>query len=258
MSAAGAAPGPPADHELPHGSWPSALTPAAAAAGAVRISLTSLDADASGRTVLRWSELRPAERGRVAVRRVVLADDGTAASAPADDGPPSVNARSGVNEYGGGAWFVDRDRLVWCDAATQAWTTGDGAAAEPVTPEPPRRHGWRYASGSVTPDGRWIICEREVHPGSEDPGTPPLDEPANELCAVPAAGGTPRTLLREGDFCAAPVPSPDGRSLAWLRWDHPDMPWDAAAVWAAALVEDAARTLPHADARPVAGGRARG
>ena len=39
-----------------------------------------------------------------------------------------------------------------------------------------------------------------------------------------------------GDFVVAPAVSPDGGFLAWLRWDHPDMPWDAAELWAGRLV----------------------
>jgi dipeptidyl aminopeptidase/acylaminoacyl peptidase len=250
---------PGAERVLPFGAWPSVLSPAAAAAGAVRIAQTSLDADPSGRTVLRWSELRPSERGRVAVRRVVLDRDGSPLGPPADDGPPTVNARSGVNEYGGGAWFVDDDRLVWCDGATQAWTTV-GPDDEPVTltPAPPVRGGWRFASGSVTPDGRWIVCEREVHPGSEAAGAPLPAEPANELCAVPVAGGAPHPLVDDADFQAAPTLSPDGTVLAWLRWEHPDMPWDGAEVWAARLVPDADGVPELVDARRVAGGAAAG
>jgi dipeptidyl aminopeptidase/acylaminoacyl peptidase len=40
------------------------------------------------------------------------------------------------------------------------------------------------------------------------------------------------------DFLAAPRLSPDGRSLAWLEWDHPDMPWDATRLRVAPLDAD--------------------
>ena len=78
--------------------------------------------------------------------------------------------------------------------------------------------------------------------------------------AVPASGGRAVRLVGPddaggGDFTAEPVISPDGSCLAWLRWDHPDMPWDAAEVWAARLVggdDGDACGSPKPDASPVA------
>jgi dipeptidyl aminopeptidase/acylaminoacyl peptidase len=52
------------------------------------------------------------------------------------------------------------------------------------------------------------------------------------------------------DFVAAPRPSPDGSELAWLEWDHPDMPWDASRL----RVADIARDGSPSDAHTVAGG----
>ena len=40
------------------------------------------------------------------------------------------------------------------------------------------------------------------------------------------------------DFVAAPRLSPDGARLAWLEWDHPDMPWDATRLRVAAFEPD--------------------
>lgn len=236
------------------GSWPSSLSPRVAATGAVRIAATGLDRDAHGRTVIRWSEQRPDQGGRTAVCRAVLTSPSAAevaVVAARDEGPSDLSSRSGVNEYGGGSWWVHRDRLFWVDGPSQRIHTLDGDAPRALTPPPPRRQGWRYASGTVTPDGRWIVCEREIHPGCDDE---PLTEPANELALVSTRGGPPRTLIRDGDFCAAPTLSPDGRVLAWLRWDHPDMPWDSAQLWAGWLRPDDRGVPVVRDARRVAGG----
>jgi len=40
------------------------------------------------------------------------------------------------------------------------------------------------------------------------------------------------------DFYASPRLSPDGQTLAWLAWDLPDMPWEAAALYVASVYED--------------------
>lgn len=254
MSPGGTADGAPG---LPYGSWPSALAPAAAAAGAVRIDATSLQVVDGGTMVVRWSEQRPDQQGRCAVCRATIGPDGIVGRpVGADEGPPTLSARSVVNEYGGGAWWAHGDRLFWVDGPSQRIHTIDGDASRALTPVPPVPRGWRYAAGVTTPDGRWLVCEREVHPGAD--GGHELVEPANELAVVPAAGGIPRTLVRDADFCAAPALSPDGTVLAWLRWDHPDMPWDAAEVWAGRLERAADGTPSVHDARRVAGGRAGG
>ncbi|KAL5500862.1 hypothetical protein ACEPAH_9249 [Sanghuangporus vaninii] len=35
------------------------------------------------------------------------------------------------------------------------------------------------------------------------------------------------------DFYAAPAFNSDGTRLAWIQWNHPDMPWDGAQVYVA-------------------------
>jgi dipeptidyl aminopeptidase/acylaminoacyl peptidase len=52
------------------------------------------------------------------------------------------------------------------------------------------------------------------------------------------------------DFYAFPRPSPDGRRVAWVSWDHPSMPWDSTELWVADLAEDASVS----GTRKVAGG----
>ena len=75
-------------------------------------------------------------------------------------------------------------------------------------------------------------------------------EPRNDLVALPADGsGEPRVLASGRDFYAFPRLSPDGTTLAWTCWDHPNMPWDGTELWVAPL------DAPD-EARLVAGGPA--
>jgi hypothetical protein len=85
----------------PHGTWLSPITPALAAAGAVRIGGLCLD----GGDVY-WVEGRPAEQGRnVIVRR--------RADGRVDDVTPAgFNVRSRVHEYGGGAFTVHEGMVL--------------------------------------------------------------------------------------------------------------------------------------------------
>lgn len=40
------------------------------------------------------------------------------------------------------------------------------------------------------------------------------------------------------DFVAAPRLSPDGSQLAWVAWDHPNMPWDDSMLYVAQVASD--------------------
>jgi len=58
-------------------------------------------------------------------------------------------------------------------------------------------------------------------------------------------------VLTEGaDFYAAPRVSPDGRRLAWVQWNHPNMPWVGTELWVAEFADDGSLGLR----RKIAGG----
>ena len=59
-----------------------------------------------------------------------------------------------------------------------------------------------------------------------------------------------RRLVNGADFYSNPRLSPDGRSMSWLEWNHPRMPWDGTELWTAAINGDG----ELAEKRRVAGG----
>lgn len=191
-----------------------------------------------------WSVSRPDEGGRVQIVR--QATDGSLT----DLLPAGFNARTRVHEYGGGAWWVDRGRVFLVNDADQRLYRLDPGAGEPVpvTEQPPAPSSLRYADGVLTPDGEVVVCVRERHEGTGS------DRAVhNELVALPAAGGPAVVLTGGHDFYAAPRVSPDGARLAWLTWDHPDMPWDATALWVADLARQG-DTVSLGEPRRLAGG----
>lgn len=158
--------------------------------------------------------------------------------------PSGFSARTMVHEYGGASYTV-RDDTVWFanfeDQRVYRVESSDLPVA--ATPEPPAPAAVRFADFSVTPDGRWVIGVRERHGAGEA---------VNDIAAIPAGGGKPVTIVAGHDFFSAPRVSPDGRQLAWLCWDHPNMPWDGTELWVADVNDD----MVVGPTRRVAGGPA--
>jgi dipeptidyl aminopeptidase/acylaminoacyl peptidase len=200
-----------------HGEWPSPITPELVVAASVGLGEVLLDGPD-----ICWSELRPAEGGRVQVVR--RTPDGT----NHDLLPEGFSARTRVHEYGGGAWLVDDGWLYftnWADQRLYRLSHPSGSP-EPITPEPPTLGAHRYAD--LRRLGEHLVCVRERH----DTG----GEPVNEIVALPVDGASePQVLVSGADFYANPRLSPSGMQLVWIQWDHPDMPWDSTQLCIAPL-----------------------
>ena len=209
---------------LPFGTWPSPITADAIVAETVRLSSVTLD---GGRVA--WIEGRPGEGGRNVLVRTDVSEPGGVE----DLTPPPFNVRSAAHEYGGGAYAVSGDRL-WFSNYTDGRVyakAGVGAPA-PLTAE----GSTRFGDLTLDPARRRLLAVRETHLGDAPP--------VNDLVAISVDDGSQRVLASGQDFYAAPAPSPDGSHLAWLAWDQPDMPWDAAALWLAELDGDGAPGTP--------------
>lgn len=108
----------------PYGSWPSPLSAADLAAGAIGYEDLTVDGPAA-----YWLRSDPADGGRFAVVRHTVEEGRTVVS------PPGFNARTRVHEYGGGALGVGEGVVLavsWDDQRVHRLTDG---TAEPVTPE---------------------------------------------------------------------------------------------------------------------------
>ncbi|MGC8780144.1 MAG: S9 family peptidase [Anaerolineae bacterium] len=217
----------------PYGAWKSPITPELIVEGTVGLSAVRLD----GADVY-WLESRPTEGGRnVIVRRT---PDGRTT----DLNPPPFNARTRVHEYGGGEYLVHDGVVYFSNFSDQRlYRQEAGAAPRPITPD----GALRYADAAMDARRGRLICVREDHAAADR-------EAINALVAV-ACDGDPaggQVLASGADFYASPRLSPDGSKLAWLSWNHPNMPWDGCELWVADVQADGTLT----DARLVAGGPA--
>ena len=200
----------------PYGAWKSPISSDLVVRGVVRLQGTAID----GGDVY-WLEGRPDEGGRgVIVRR---SPDG----ATLDVNPEPFNARTRVHEYGGGTFLVHEGTVFFANFDDQRlYSAKPGEDPQPLT----TGAGRRYADMVVDETRNRLVAVREDHTGG--------GEPVNEIVAVDLGDGTETVLVSGNDFYAAPRPSPDGRALAWLAWDHPNMPWDGTELWLAELDED--------------------
>ncbi|MES1163139.1 MAG: S9 family peptidase, partial [Rhizobacter sp.] len=100
----------------------------------------------------------------------------------------------------------------------------------------------RHADIEIDAKHKRLVCVREDHTKS--------GEAVTTLVAVSLANGTQQVLVSGHDFFSTPRVSPDGQQLAWLSWDHPNMPWDGTTLWLADVQADGSL----GEARAVAGG----
>ena len=227
---------------LPCGTWPSPITAADVARqrGAVCFPV------AAGGQVW-WQELLPGEHGRATVMRFDA--DGQRRSLL----PDPWNARTTVHEYGGRSYLPvpaaaepgqRHSAVVFANYADQrlyladeSGPDGAGASPRPLTPVPsgdPGTASFRFADFVLSPNGAELWCVQERH--GEATVT-------RAIVAVPLDGSAAenseaiRQLVTGADFYAYPTPSPDGRRLAWICWNHPRMPWDGTEL-RVATVED--------------------
>ena len=209
----------------PYGSWRSPITSDLIVSQSIGLSEARFDGDA-----VYWLEARPQEQGRNVV--VCAGADGKTR----DVVPPPFSARTRVHEYGGGAWTVARGVLFFSNFAdARLYRIGpDDRDPTPLTPAPPAPgRQWRFADGIIDHKRQRWIGVREDHTAT--------GQAVNTLVSVDLAqsGMTPGEVLAEGyDFFASPRLSPDGRHLAWLSWDHPNMPWNGTTLYVAELGHD--------------------
>ena len=189
------------------GLWDSPITPESLALG-LRLDEVGWDTSSDA---LVWLEGR-SDRG-------VLVAQGPDRDAPRDlTEKHDVRAEVGYGGgdftvHGGTVYFVERDTArLWRQPLA-------GGEARPITPS-----FGKIASPAVSPDGRFIIY---VH----------SDADGNDRVGVVDTEGEcwPQILAEGHDFYMQPRVSPDGAYVAWIAWDHPNMPWDGTRLYLAAI-----------------------
>src|SRR5579875_112135 len=104
---------------------------------------------------------------------------------------PDFNFRTAVHEYGGGAFTVKENLLFFSNFSDGRVYLFDGSDVKPITED--------HSQGRVI----------------------------NSIISIDIDTGEVLQLVSGNDFYSSPKLSPDGKRIAWLTWNHPDMPWDS-------------------------------
>jgi dipeptidyl aminopeptidase/acylaminoacyl peptidase len=180
-----------------HASSPRAEPFSAAQAVAAGTDFAELQLGAHG---VFWNEYRPED----AACRIWHWRDGMAKRLT----PDGFSVRSRVYEYGGGAFCLTPDGVVFVNEADQQMYR-QALDGEPValTSTDCRYGDLQFAAGRV------LAVEEQ--------------QDRHRLVAIELATGTRKVLAEGADFYASPTLSPDGQRLAWIEWSRPHQPWSS-------------------------------
>lgn len=178
-----------------HASSPRAEPFSAAQAVAAGTDFAELQLGAHG---LFWNEYRPED----AACRIWHWRDGVAKRLT----PDGFSVRSRVYEYGGGAFCLTPDGVVFVNEADQQlYRQALGGEPVALTSTDCRYGDLQFAAGRV------LAVEEQ--------------QDRHRLVAIDLATGTRQVLAEGADFYASPTLSPDGQRLAWIEWSRPHQPW---------------------------------
>lgn len=198
------------------GLWDSPITPISLARG---LSIMDVGVEKNGDVV--WLEMR--------------SGCGTLVLKPSDgEAIRDLNSEIcvwGKVGYGGGGFGVDGGNIFFVDRKTARiyrQPLGHGEASPIIPPF------GGVAAPTPSPDGKWLLFVRSY----EDVDTIEIVDTQGKFL--------PQRLVQGDDFYMQPVWHPDGTKVAWIAWNHPNMPWDGTYLRIGELTY-------HADCLPVLG-----
>ncbi len=188
-----------------YGHWPSPISAELLTAQGVRISEPQAVDDR-----VYWLESRPQEKGRTA-----LVCETAGVRTELLPAPHSIRTRA--HEYGGGAYLATAQAIFYVLDSDQRIYRYDlkTRQAHAITPD----GAYRYADFCYDPIRNRLIAVREDC-------TQDAHHPNSSIVALNLTKGDVHTLAQGADFYSNPRLSSGGTQLSFLRWNHPNMPWD--------------------------------
>lgn len=169
------------------------------------------------------------------------------AGAPTQITPTQFNVRSRVHEYGGSPYIIAAGMLFFVNFNDQAlysvvldeagFANNESGVARQITPA---NSGLRYADFIFDALRNRLICVREDH-RQVDREKFSAGDIHNSLVALAIDSEClieGDVLFQDSDFVSSPCLSHDYQQLAFVSWDHPNMPWDVTQIRVASLATD--------------------
>ena len=203
----------------PYGSWQSSITSEKLISSGN--SYTDLHIE---KEITYWIEMRPHEEGRCVIVR--SSEDNSVRDAI----PKPFSARTTVHEYGGGSFTTCDGVIYFVNFADQKIYRYGPKDQRPIAITNDEGD-IRYANFITDRKRRRLISIEENHTVK--------GEAINSLVSIPMSGNGPKTNLTSGaDFYSSPVLNPSNNTLAWVQWNHPNMPWDETELWIADITTE--------------------
>jgi acetyl esterase/lipase len=195
--------------EMPAGSWKSSISTEMVVEDSVRLNHLSV-----GGQALYFEEMRPSKGGKVMLVRF-------SSKKEEDLLPSSYSVRTRINEYGGKSHCIAEEKVFFIHQEDQSIY--------------------------------WVDLQQKIHRLTAKQearfGDLVFDHKRDRLLAVQESmgkhsivsidlQGNKEVLLQGSDFYSSLSLSPDGSKLAYLCWDFPYMPWDAARLMVLHLKEE--------------------
>ncbi|KAK7959118.1 uncharacterized protein PG986_003972 [Apiospora aurea] len=214
--------------EAPYGQWESEITKEALFRGSRNLVAPRVCAQ-TGRTL--FTESRP--DGSYYLVEAYQGDKGYECRTVL---PAGYSARSRVYEYGGGAYAIlsssdnkgeDGPRIIFSNFSDCSVQVLD-VDTQKVTCLLEKSDTMRYADFAAhpRPGSPWVLAVQEDHASAPKP-----DQVRNYVVAIHTGTGEVRRAVEGADFYMYPSFSPDGKKVAWVQWNFPDMPWSGVKVY---------------------------
>lgn len=196
----------------PHGSWKSPITSSTIVKSSIKFGDIVFDEGE-----LYWNEMRPEEKGRSVVVHWENGKCHDILSAP-------YNARTQVHEYGGNAFTVHKGTVYFSNYSDHGFYRCDSEGnVQPIITHKNKR----YANPVYDSKRNVIYAIEEVHRSKHDV--------INRLVKI---GSDVEVIAQGDDFYSMPALHSKGSHLAFLSWNHPNMPWDGTTLWVGKLKEN--------------------